>query len=246
MALTLLRLAPVSASARGLAAVAQRSVRRRRAGGPASPPGATPSAVPGPLGGGSQCLCLGGTPLPPVPIRGQTSGAANFPGLFIPGARGEPAARCPGVGGRSAGPVPRAGVRCAQRSPARAPRCTGSRSGSDSQPGRGLTRSRGRLGSRLENEGTPWSPTGTAGIARGGSGEAQLWLETWEYIAGWLWLASHFALRLYFSVCVCARARWRDCYGFSAKNRLGVLKTGDEAGVCIVGERGEDICGSVG
>lgn len=32
MALTLLRLAPVSASARGLAAVAQRSVRRRRAG----------------------------------------------------------------------------------------------------------------------------------------------------------------------------------------------------------------------
>lgn len=34
-----------------------------------------------------------------------------------------------------------------------------------------------------------------------------LWPETRECIAGGLWLASHFALRLCFSVCVCVPAR---------------------------------------
>lgn len=91
MALTLLRLAPVSASARGLAAAAQRSVRRRRAGVPASPPGATPS----PVSRASERRLLvslsgpwGGRPCLPVPSRGQTSGAASFSDLFIPGALG--------------------------------------------------------------------------------------------------------------------------------------------------------------
>lgn len=86
MALTLLRLAPVPASARGLAAVAQRSVRRRRAGGLACPPGATPSPVPGPLGGGSRWNCLGtrSCPLTPqISSRGQNSGPSTFLGLHI-------------------------------------------------------------------------------------------------------------------------------------------------------------------
>lgn len=32
----------------------------------------------------------------------------------------------------------------------------------------------------------------------------------------------------------------RGCFGLSADNSVEMLETGDEAGVCIVGERGED------
>lgn len=32
----------------------------------------------------------------------------------------------------------------------------------------------------------------------------------------------------------------RGCFGLSAENRVEILETGDEAGVCIVGERAED------
>lgn len=33
-----------------------------------------------------------------------------------------------------------------------------------------------------------------------------------------------------------------DSFGFNAVSRLRMLETGDEAGVCIVDERGEDVC----
>lgn len=32
-----------------------------------------------------------------------------------------------------------------------------------------------------------------------------------------------------------------DSLGFNAESRSRMLETGDEAGVCIVGERGEDV-----
>lgn len=32
----------------------------------------------------------------------------------------------------------------------------------------------------------------------------------------------------------------RGCFGLSAENRVEMLEAGDEAGVCVVGERGGD------